>query len=83
MALDPHELDKIDRIAEAVVRIDERTERMDLETNRRFEGVHKRIDEVKKDATRAGGKLGGASGGAVSVGLVALWETIKAQLSSP
>ncbi len=62
MALDQHELAKLTEIGEAVVRIDERTERMDLEYTRRFSSVHKRIDEVRNDTkdttARTAGTLG-------------------------
>lgn len=81
MALEPHEL-------EVLTRIDERTKRMDEEYERRFRGVHARIDEVKADLERDVDRLrddarnrGAGAGAGVSavVGPLAawLWQLIR------
>lgn len=59
-----HVDDKVDQIGQTLARIDERTQRMDTEVDRRFASAHARIDEVRQDASRSGGKTGAAVGAA-------------------
>jgi hypothetical protein len=68
---------KVDRIAEAVVRIDERTERMDRESDLRFASVHKRIDDVRHEARQLGGKAGAATGSALGVAVSVCLHYLK------
>jgi hypothetical protein len=82
MALDQHELDKLNSIAEGVaaidehiLAIDERMRHMDIETERRFNVVHERIYEVKNDLerdinnVRTEARGAGAKAGAILGGL--------------
>jgi hypothetical protein len=66
MPLEPHEREKLDRIAETVARIDERTARL-VEDHERLEV---RVDQMTLKATSLGGGLGAGFGAAI----VAAWE---------
>ncbi len=90
MALEPEELQLLMEIrsdgAETKIlcgRLDERTEGMQKLCDDRHETTQIQIQDVRKSARSAGGKLGGASGGAVSVGLFAIWEALKARILTP
>ncbi len=90
MALEPEELQLLMEIradgAETKIlceRVDERTQGMQKLCDDRHETTQTQIKAVRQEARNAGGKLGGASGGAVSIGLMAIWEAIKAQFSAP
>ena len=72
MALDPNELEMIMDMQTMIARIDERTGRMDEEYIRKFNAVHKRIDDVRADAKGAGMRAGGTIGGIIAAGMAAL-----------
>lgn len=83
MALEPEERQLLIDIHTLCGRLDERTEGMQKLCDDRHETTQTQIKNVRQEARAAGGKLGGASGGAVSVGLFAIWEAIKARLLTP
>ncbi len=67
MALDRHEAAKLQEISEICARLDERTERMDTEIDRRIEGVHARISRVEGDVRKRGALAGLPAGGAAGL----------------
>lgn len=64
--------DKIDGVNDGVVRLEERTKRMDREGDLRFDSVHARIDEVRSDARRDGALTGAPAGGVLGLALAFL-----------
>ena len=81
MPLTEYERARLDEIADTVGRIDERTEIMMDDVNRRFKSAHKRIDEVREEARSAARKTGATTGGGAGAAVSAFLVYIKHILS--
>lgn len=79
MPLEPHELEKIEKIGEGVARIDERTQMMkewqeshEQKDKEEFDKLHERVTRVRTDLSKDASKAGATSGViAVITGLAA------------
>lgn len=79
----PDQERKLDRVVLLCERLDERTDRMGDEMNRRFEGVHGRIKEVREDAKAEARKVGGGFGGLLGTGAAIVVSVVRDMLSGP